>query len=280
MKRISIILLLVPGLLVGSVLEAKAQKKFEGIATYQSSMSMESLNVAGQDMSPEMQASLRKQLAQQMQREYTLSFNVQEAVWKQNVELDPVTNSSSNGGVQIRMANGNTKSYINPGKNEFLEEADIFGKKFLIQDELEQFKWKITGETKKIGDYTVTKAEFMDISETTSISMNGDEQTTHTTQDTTLITAWFTPEIPVSQGPNNAWGLPGLILELKDGNLSFLCTQLVLNPETPVAIEKPSKGKRVTRDEARTIREEKLQEMMKKYDTGEGENTRVIRIGG
>jgi GLPGLI family protein len=30
------------------------------------------------------------------------------------------------------------------------------------------------------------------------------------------ITAWYTPEIPVNQGPEN-WGLPGLILEINDG---------------------------------------------------------------
>ena len=33
-------------------------------------------------------------------------------------------------------------------------------------------------------------------------------------------------------------------------------------------------------EEANKIRDEKLQEMMKKYDTGDGGTTRVIRIGG
>ena len=98
--------------------------------------------------------------------------------------------------------------------------------------------------------------------------------------DTTLITAWYTPDIPVSQGPNNTWGLPGLILELKNGNLTFLCIKVELNPAEPVQIEVPSKGKPVTREEADKIRDEKLQEMMKKYNTGEGGERRVIRIGG
>jgi GLPGLI family protein len=36
------------------------------------------------------------------------------------------------------------------------------------------------------------------------------------------ITAWYTPEIP-NQGPENYWGLPGLILEINDGKTVILC---------------------------------------------------------
>jgi GLPGLI family protein len=280
MRKTILILSLVPGLLVGVIYHAIGQK-FEGIASYKSSMNIESINITGPNMSPEMKESLRKQMAQQSQRDYTLTFNLQEATWKEEAELDPVTNPSSNSGMQVRFSTGNSKSYVNPGKNEFLEEMEIFGKKFLIVDELEPYRWKITNEKKKIGDYTVIKAEFLDINEQTTISLDNSEQKTETIMDTTLITAWYTPEIPVSQGPANTWGLPGLILELKDGNLSYLCTKVELNPAEPVMIVKPAKGKQVTREEAENIRDEKLQEMMKKYDTGgEDGHTQVIRIGG
>ena len=120
----------------------------------------------------------------------------------------------------------------------------------------------------------------MDIQEQMTLSMDDSETTTKTIQDTTFVTAWYTPEIPVSQGPNNTFGLPGLILELKQDQFSYLCTKIELNPAEPVTIEKPSKGQKVTQAEADRIRDEKLQEMMKKYDTGDGGTTRVIRIGG
>ncbi|NQZ75264.1 MAG: GLPGLI family protein [Ekhidna sp.] len=227
-----------------------------------------------------MQESIRKQLAQSAQRTYILTFNVQEATWKEEAELDPVSNSGGNSGMQVRFSAGGGLSYLNPSKNEFLEETEIFGKKFLVTDELPEFRWKITGETKKIGDYTVTKAEHMDISERTVFALSDTETTTETRTDTTMVTAWFTQQIPVSQGPANSWGLPGLILEFKTGNLSYLCTKVELNPKTPITIEKPSKGKRVTRAEADQINDEKMQEMMKKYDTGDGGETRIIRIGG
>jgi GLPGLI family protein len=44
------------------------------------------------------------------------------------------------------------------------------------------------------------------------------------------ITAWYT-EIPVNQGPENYWGLPGLILEINDGKTVILCSKIVLNPK-------------------------------------------------
>ncbi|WP_462253388.1 GLPGLI family protein [Ekhidna sp.] len=280
MRKTILLISLVPGLLVGVAFKAIGQQNFEGIAKYKSSMSIESLNVAGPDMNPEMQESIRKQLLQQSQRDYTLTFNLQEATWKEDAELESAASTPSTGGMQIRFSTGNSVSYLNPSKNQFLEETEIFGKKFLIEDALPTYNWKITGETKKIGDYTVIKAEYQNITEQMTMSLSDSEKTTETVMDTTMITAWYAPDIPVSQGPSNTWGLPGLILELKNGNFTFLCTKVELNPAEPIAIEVPSKGKRVTREEADQIRDEKLQEMMKKYDTGDGGETRVIRIGG
>lgn len=279
MKKKCSLFLLIPGLLMGILFPTFGQK-FEGIATYKSSMRIDEFNVQGKDMSPEMQETIRKQLLKSSQRDYMLKFNIQESLWKEEAKLDPVSGPSANSGMQIRFSTGNPITYMNPGKKEFLEETEIFGKRFLIEDELEPFKWKITNETKKIGDYTVIKAEYENISEQTSISLTDSEKKTVKVMDTTRVVAWYTPDIPVSQGPNNSWGLPGLILELNDGNMSYLCTKISLNPSAAVVIEKPNKGKRISRAEADKIRDEKMQEMMKKYDTGDGGEKRFIRIGG
>jgi len=60
------------------------------------------------------------------------------------------------------------------------------------------------------------------------------------------ITAWYTPEIPVNQGPEGYWGLPGLILEVNDGKTTILCSKVVLNSKDKVEIKAPTKGKVVT----------------------------------
>ncbi len=75
---------------------------------------------------------------------------------------------------------------------------DYIGTKrsFLITDDLLNYTWEITSETKKIKEYTCYKA-------TTTFRGNKYE-------------AWFTPDIPLNVGPWKWYGLPGLIVEAYD----------------------------------------------------------------
>ena len=63
------------------------------------------------------------------------------------------------------------------------------------------------------------------------------------------ITAWYTPQIPVSTGPDTYYGLPGLILELNAGRTTMLCTEVAISSKEALEIEEPNKGKEVSRDE-------------------------------
>jgi len=84
------------------------------------------------------------------------------------------------------------------------------------------------------------------------------------------MTAWFTPEIPVSTGPAMYGGLPGLILEISDGNRTMLCTKVVINPSEKIKIKEPSKGKIVSNLEFKKIQEDKMKEMRERYNSGGG----------
>jgi GLPGLI family protein len=83
------------------------------------------------------------------------------------------------------------------------------------------------------------------------------------TVDSSLVEAWFTPEIPVPAGPDEYYGLPGLILVLTtdDGNLSFVATDVSLRPIDPAAIAAPTEGRKVTREEFDKIVADKMKEM-------------------
>ena len=78
----------------------------------------------------------------------------------------------------------------------FAQEYDIEGNAFLLSDSLYPMQWEITGEEKKIGSYTCTRAR---------CRFRGRD-----------YIAWFTPDLPVACGPWKMGGLPGLILELQD----------------------------------------------------------------
>ena len=80
-----------------------------------------------------------------------------------------------------------------------------------------------------------------------------------------IVTAWYSLDIPVNHGPDDYWGLPGLIFEISYGETNIMCTKIVLNPKEKTTIEEPSKGKVVTQLEYDTIVEEKTKEMRERF---------------
>ncbi|WP_268122767.1 GLPGLI family protein [Roseivirga pacifica] len=282
MKKLLKQFTLIVGIMVAIVIGANAQN-FTGIATYQSSRKMGDFNIKGEGMTPEMQDQLKQRMQKQFQKEYTLKFNLTESLWSEVESLDGGPATVSSGGMMIKMSTGGGATYKNTAENQYLQETEVFSKPFLIDDALISRDWEITSETKKIGNYTAQKAIYTDIRERKMISFSNeggdDSKDMEMVTDTLKVEAWYTPQIPVSQGPEEYWGLPGLILEVSNGTTSYLCTKVVLNPEDGVDIKPLKKGKAVTREELQAIREEKTQEMMQKYSNG-GDGNITIKIGG
>ena len=79
------------------------------------------------------------------------------------------------------------------------------------------------------------------------------------------VTAWYTMQIPVNQGPGDYWGLPGLILEVNADRTTILCSKIVLNPAEKEEIKVPAKGKEVTQKEYNDIMKQKIKEMREMY---------------
>ncbi|MCO4821511.1 MAG: GLPGLI family protein, partial [Flavobacteriaceae bacterium] len=73
--------------------------------------------------------------------------------------------------------------------------------------------------------------------------------------------AWYTLQIPLSHGPGEYWGLPGLILEVSAGNTTMLCSKVVMNPKETVVIEAPDKGKEITKSDYKATVQGKMIEM-------------------
>lgn len=136
-----------------------------------------------------------------------------------------------------------------------IDQRDFMGKKFLINGELEAMTWKITGEQKKILDFVCQKAV-----------MTEGEKTT---------IAWFTLQIPVSNGPDKYGQLPGMILglELEEGKRTYMATKVEFGTVAPELLEKPKKGKKVTTEAFQKIKEEKIKEM-----GGGGNGTTTVRM--
>ena len=84
------------------------------------------------------------------------------------------------------------------------------------------------------------------------------------------VTAWYTPEVPLNQGPGEYWGLPGLILEVSAGQTTIVCSKIVMNPKDKTEINSPDKGKEVSQEEFDKIVNDKMEEMRERWGKGSG----------
>lgn len=246
-------------------------QNFQGIAYYSSQTQIKDFNISGEGITPDMKEKMMEKMKKAFEKNYILTFTNSESVYAEEEKLD-APNPSGNR-ISMGFSGGNNSKYYKNFKNkQFINNNDIFGKEFLITDSLEKFDWKITEEQKKIGNYSCNKAQIIipvtkeDIEEYEEFKkkQEGNKTSFMTISEPKdeIIEAWYTMEIPVSNGPREFWGLPGLILELHDGNTTLLCSKIVINPKEKIEIKAPKNGKKVTQKEFNKIQEDKMNSMM------------------
>lgn len=273
-------LILVPLFFLSVTIPQALGQGLTGRAYYKSSSTIQ-LQMDSTQMAPEQMAEIQAQLKKQMERDYILSFTQTESNWKQAESLGGGPATASSGGMTMVINTGSQDRvlYKNLADQTFQREEDMMGKEFLVKDDLETAEWELTGESKKIGNYTAQKATYTRIVDSQRFSTGMTEM--ENVKDTIRVTAWFTPEIPVSHGPENYFGLPGLILEVQNQGRTLICEKIELNPSSePVIIEQPKRGKVVNREEFRAVQEESMKQMMNQYQGKPGSgNQFTIRIG-
>ena len=267
-------------LCLGLGLQTAFGQGFTGRAYYKSSSSF-SIKMDSTKMAPEQMAQIQASLKKQMEQNYVLSFNQTESTWKKEESLGGGPATASAGGAVFMVATSGEGSmlYKNIADQSYAQEREVMGKEYLIQEKSEPFEWELSGETKKVGNYTVQKASFTKIVDSKRFSTGMTEM--ENVKDTLQVTVWFTPEIPVSHGPENYFGLPGLILEVQNQGRTLICEKIELNPSAePVVIERPSKGKEISLEEFKKMEEEGMKQMMNRYQGKPGSGAQMqIRIG-
>lgn len=225
------------------------------------------------ELPPEL-AHMQDQIPTENTSERVLLFNETEALTmnppseesEDNVP-DPSTAMES-GGVNVvirtRGASNEDQTYVNLETGEVIEKQNFLGRTFRITGDASPLAWRLTGEQSEFLGYAAQKAV--------------------ATRDSTTYEAWFTPQIPVSVGPEQYGGLPGLILVLTAGNRTFEATSVDLSPLAEGAIAEPTDGREVTSEEFAEIVEERMRDMETSTFTTESGATgtrsfRVIRRG-
>ena len=242
-------------------------QSFQGKATYKTFRKVD-FKISKKKGAPksDIQKKIQEQLRKQFQQTYTLNFNKTESTYTQNKKLSaPQTGAGGMTFVIAGSGGGTDVLYKNIADKKYINKTEISGKRFLIKDKLEDFGWEMSGETKNIGNYTCYKATRSREETRTSFSMTDGEKEEKKEKVTIVTTAWYTPQIPVSNGPEDFWGLPGLILEIQDGKLTIACTEIVINPKEKIEIKKPKKGKKVTQKKFDKIMDDHSKEMMERF---------------
>ncbi len=240
-----------------------------GKAYYQSKTSFDIDKMTGQDMDETTKKMIIEKLKKSKEKNYILTFNNNESIYKEEEKLET---GKPNSMIIVGFSSSNF-IYKNLKNKILREQKELFSKTFLITDSLPVFNWKLEKESKQIGQYTVYKA-----TTTKKLSLPiSSENDSVPTQKTIIITAWYTPQIPVSNGPGKYGGLPGLILELNVQRTTFLCSKIILNPKETEKIIPPSKGKKVSKSEYDSIVSKKMEEMQNNFINGKSSG---FKIGG
>ena len=242
---------------------------FQGIATYKTQIKIDTkdLKLDTASLGMDMVNMIKKQLSKGNQSSHQLIFNRNESVYKSIEQVDMPSTSSGN--VQIKMNFSGSGYggviYKNLKDKKLLSQEDIMGKQFLVNSPLGSEMWKMTKEKKNIGKYECYKA----VSEFEG-EVNGKKIKTKKV-------AWYTQQIPVSNGPDFYGGLPGLILEINDGKRTILCTEIQLNPKKKLTINAPTQGKKISREKFSKIQMQKMKEFM---DSKGANGNVIIRSSG
>ncbi len=241
--------LVLPAILIA--LFSTAQENLSGKIVYEQTVKLE-IKLEGDA------SQFADMLPKERKSNKVLYFNQEASLYENGEAVENEASTMSSGGnITIQMKEPENKVFTDLKKKKQIEQREFMTRMFLIEGE-KDIQWKLTGQQKMILDLPCQEAE--------------------TEIDSVLVSVWFTPAIPVSAGPANYGGLPGLILEVNSdgGDRTLVATSVDLSPVNAEVLEIPKKGRKVTREEYDKIVEEKMKEMG--AQKGEGGHMMMIRI--
>lgn len=184
------------------------------------------------------------QIPEKIANNHMLLFDGQVSIYKiipQQPTADSDLNDRSGRMMRMFRSNSTESIYFDWEKGTKITQRTFFGKQFLISDTIKHNEWRIlAAEQRQIGPYLCIKAMLMD------------------TIDTEV---WFTPQVPISLGPEDYTGLPGLIMAVNIPDKKVVIAKEIFLDELKEEIITPVQGEKVTRKKFDQIVEEKMEEM-------------------
>jgi GLPGLI family protein len=263
---------MIPVLLMFGIQAAFAQVVKEGKVTYERKINMH------KRMPPE--AEQFKAMVPEFQiSKMELMFNGTQSSFKNlpdpEDEMPTGTDAGGTRRMNFRFGGGvNDETFRDYDKEQIIESRELGPKTYIIEDTLRRLKWKLEEDTMTIGGYLCQKA-------TTTTAMFGmggggmrfgmGGQGGGVSADSAArrmnipreqkVEAWFAPDIETSAGPDNYFGLPGLIMKVIVDEGTVALTALNVEPLDKATVKVPTNGKKITREEYRKLMQQQFQGM-------------------
>jgi GLPGLI family protein len=198
-------------------------------------------------MSEAQKKQIKARLKNRLEKTYILNFNAIESLFVEEEKVDAISGATDSWGSNF--ARG--KQYKNASKNNLVQSQEFYGKRFLVNDKLQDFDWKLGSESKEVGGYTCFKATAVVPKDALTwfnfswSDLPSDDDNSEKNIELSEVEAWYTLQIPVQHGPAEFWGLPGLIMEVSAENTTLLCYEIISNPKEKEKIIAPKKGVKI-----------------------------------
>lgn len=145
-----------------------------------------------------------KNLGREMQQNLIIYFDKLNSVELRIKQKNQSGNNQGDDLNQVRVFKSGKPTFVfkDFSRKKLLLSDYIGTKKVILMDTLNNFRWRILKEKKKIGNFNCRKAE---------TAFRG-----------RLYEAWYTEDVPIQNGPWKFCGLPGLIVMIKDTASDFV----------------------------------------------------------
>ena len=137
-------------------------------------------------------------------------------------------------------------------ENTYTVQRGLMNDDYLIVEEVEWYPWTLTGRSEVIAGKICQLAYRVD------------------DRDSSMIEVWFSPEIPVSVGPERYFGLPGAVLMavINYNERIYIATEINKGPISTSRLQAPTRGEKVTREEFEKISEKMMEEFQSRMGRG------------
>ncbi|CAN5434639.1 GLPGLI family protein [soil metagenome] len=230
----------------------------EGKVTYERKMNMH------KDMPPEAE-QFKAMVPEFTTSKMELLFNSSQSLFHPvaNEVEDEMPQPGGDGGRRIiRFGGMDAETFRDYEKEQIVEARELGPKKYIIDDTLKPLKWKMEEDTMTIMGYLCHKA-------TTSQAMRmgrpgfmpGTDTSTNKTPPPPQqqpVVAWYTEAIESQAGPDNFYGLPGLILKTDLNNGTMVYTATSFEKLDKDLVKAPANGKKITREAYRKMMQEQM----------------------